>query len=577
MIGSQPGTIMLAYLRKNVIKLGEIIMKTPQFNLKQIQTTSMIFEFFGLISTSLIITSMLLVSFDSYARFKIMEDKETETIKKADDVFDKKQFEAALPLYLKLNYVHDTDTESNYRIGVCYLNSDNSSRAILFLDNAANSPDAIPESNYYLGRAYHLYARFDDAINAYQKFIDIKKPNKRKYKFWECRANRQIELCMNAKEIMSNPVNVVVENAGTMINTPNDDHSPIITFDESGLLFTNQSLDENDLVTEKVYYTKNENNAWSTPQYFGKSLNSWFEEAISKRSTNKTANVKVHSYAGIYYTQSSSEVVEFPLNKKYRKVLEECSPNISLTKDGNTKYFVSNQKGGYGGKDIWKVFKLPSGEWGKPVNLGCAVNTAYDEDMPFMHPDNITLYFSSKGHNSTGGYDIFKSVHVRDKQWTNAENVGYPINSPNDDMDFVLTCDGTVAYFTSVRETGLGGKDIYKATFPKQSVNLAVLSGYLLDYNNDPRPNAKIVVCENESGGVILSESADPQTGEYSIVFNTEPDKGYSFSIQLENGSNLYSKEIKNASHTGLVSLTENIFMPKNLNTKNTEFMAIDE
>ena len=138
-------------------------------------------------------------------------------------------------------------------------------------------------------------------------------------------------------------------------------------------------------------------------------------------------------------------------------------PSACLSPDGNTLYFVSDRPGGFGGEDIYRCVKLPTGRWSKATNLGPTINTEYDEDAPFMHPDGVTLFFSSNGHKTMGGFDIFFSVKS-DSGWYPPQNMGYPINTTDDDVFYVMSSDGKRAYFSSVRPEGLGEQDIYMVT-----------------------------------------------------------------------------------------------------------------
>src|SRR5690606_258080 len=133
----------------------------------------------------------------------------------------------------------------------------------------------------------------------------------------------------------------------------------------------------------------------------------------------------------------------------------------SITPNDKVIYFSSNRDGGFGGKDIYKIERLPNGSWSKAVNLGSTVNTPYDDDAPFIHSDGRTLFFSSQGHQNMGGFDIFKTKLNDNGEWTTPENIGFPINTVNDDIYFVLAADGKTGYYSSSQQGGFGGQDIY--------------------------------------------------------------------------------------------------------------------
>ncbi len=135
-------------------------------------------------------------------------------------------------------------------------------------------------------------------------------------------------------------------------------------------------------------------------------------------------------------------------------------PSVSLSKDGNTIFFVSYRKEGVGGKDIYQSVKDSQGNWSKATNLGEIINTKLDEESPFLSEDGKTLYFSSKGHDGIGGYDIFKSQLTGDS-WSSPENMGIPVNSAEDDIYLIIDNEASNGFFASARDGGIGGMDIY--------------------------------------------------------------------------------------------------------------------
>src|SRR6185369_11165079 len=137
-----------------------------------------------------------------------------------------------------------------------------------------------------------------------------------------------------------------------------------------------------------------------------------------------------------------------------------------LTNDGNTIYFVSDRPGGFGGRDIYRCVKLPNGAWSKALNVGPVINTEYDEDGGFMHPDGKTFFFASKGHKTMGGFDIMFSILDEDNKFTEPFNLWHPINTPDDDVFYTTSHDGKRAYFSSAKEGGYGEKDIYMISIP---------------------------------------------------------------------------------------------------------------
>ena len=176
----------------------------------------------------------------------------------------------------------------------------------------------------------------------------------------------------------------------------------------------------------------------------------------------------------IYYDENGGDLYECRLKgdiwDKPRPLKEintsAGEKSAAVSADGQILFFTSNRDGGQGGVDIYWSHLSPNGKWGKPENLGMVVNTEYDEDGVFFHPDGKTLYFSSKGHDNMGGYDIFKTVLQPDNSWSKPENLGYPINTTSDDIYFVLSANGLTGYYSSLRDDGVGEKDIFKISMP---------------------------------------------------------------------------------------------------------------
>jgi outer membrane protein OmpA-like peptidoglycan-associated protein len=198
----------------------------------------------------------------------------------------------------------------------------------------------------------------------------------------------------------------------------------------------------------------------------------------------------------------------------------ETSANMDLNK--NMVFFVSDRDGGLGGKDLWVIKKLDNGSWSSPQNLGEPINTEYDEESPYFHSDGKTLYFSSKGHSSIGGLDIFKSELDKELNWSSPKNMGYPINTVNDDLSFVPTVTGNKAYFSSVRNGGKGKSDIYEMILPNQEEpSLAVYKGKVTNQNGKPIKNIEVSVQNDKYYPVYKEFQINKSSGKFVFVFES--------------------------------------------------------
>ena len=464
----------------------------------------------------------------------------------AEEYLLNENYEKALPLYEKLLSQHQNNGNLNFKLGRCYLNSPTEfSKSVNFLERASSSissnskegsytEEKAPNVAYmFLGDAYHRNFRFDDAIEVYKKFktyISEKNTSDLSY------IDYKIQVCKNAKELKANPVKMIIKNIGDSINSPYADYSPIISADESILLFTSRRpenvgglADDNGKYFEDIYvsYRSGDGTSWTKAKNMGSSINTAGHEATIGTSIDGQLVFIYKDKAdsgSIYTTSMQGETWTIPekvggeVNSKY------WEPHATLSADGNTLFFVSNRPGGFGGRDIYKCKKLPSGQWSKAVNLGPHINTKHEEDSPFLHADGTTLYFSSQGHKNMGGFDIFTS-HFIDTGimggWTEPENIGYPVNTTGDDIFFVPTVDNKRAYYSSFAAGGLGDKDIYMLTLPeREESNLAVLRGTVIDCFGKIPIGTAITVVDKDNEDIAGTYQPNPTTGKYLFILS---------------------------------------------------------
>jgi outer membrane protein OmpA-like peptidoglycan-associated protein len=220
----------------------------------------------------------------------------------------------------------------------------------------------------------------------------------------------------------------------------------------------------------------------------------------------------------------------------------------------NILFFVSDRDGGYGGRDIWITKKMSNGSWSSPENLGEPINTEYDEESPYFHPDGKTLYFSSTGHKTIGGFDIFKSILDNDLNWSSPVNMGYPINTVNDDLFFTPSVNGKTAYFSSIRKQGKGNYDIYKISLPNNSeTNLSIYKGILKNEKGEVLKNYNVSIQSDE---LTSNYQPNDSTGKFTLVLNS----GKIYNVKFEIDSNLIFDTIKvSTDEFGLYSYSKSI------------------
>jgi outer membrane protein OmpA-like peptidoglycan-associated protein len=396
---------------------------------------------------------------------------------------------------------------------------------------------------FYLARAYRVNNKFGTALSILEK---LKKQirNKKVLRL----INDEIKLAKDGKKLYSHPVNIEIENLGPKINTKYTEHTPVFSADESELIFTsrkklwpNSKPDYDGEYDENIYVsTKDSAGNWQEPKPI-KQIDTRDHEATISMSFDGT---KLFIYkddddGSIYYSEYHNGQWGKPvklgpnINTKYRET------HASLSYDGKTLYFTSDRPGGYGGLDIYVSHKMPDGTWGPAKNIGPGINTDKDEESPCIMADGKTLYFSSKGHGGMGGYDIFKTTLNEFGTWTYPQNLGYPINSVDDDVFFFPTPDQKRAYFASKKGNGYGSSDIYLMKMPEaKGSNLVVMTG-ILTVCKGKLPHADILITDNSNGNYYV---AAPKNGKF--IFVTEKGKQYNISVEVDN------KQVFNENYT---------------------------
>ncbi|MBI4929593.1 MAG: PD40 domain-containing protein [Bacteroidetes bacterium] len=555
-----------------------------------------------------------------------------------DSYFNKSQKEGyrlynlALPLYVKANNFNSNNGLLNYKIGVCYLNSAFKQKALPFLEKAYKlNPTAGENIRYYLGQAYQMNMDWDKAIQRYQEYKAAIKPEDQASK---TDVEKKLTECRNGIELVKNPVLVFIDNAGTEINSQYPDYAPVISADEAVMMFTSRrnntsggGIDENDqMYYEDIYISNGENGNWSMANNMGKPVNT--ENRHDATVALSADGQKLFIYLDDM-TRGSGNIYECDLKGTSWSKPDKLNDNIntkfhessaSLTADGNTLYFVSNKEGGFGGHDIYKSAWDPKKQkWMEAENLGPIINTPYEEYSVFIHPDGKTLYFSSCGHKTMGGFDIFKTVwDDKKKKWSMTENVGYPINSSDDDVDFVLSANGKHAYYASYKADGYGDKDIYMITFitPKNPVlntednllasltepiketviakevavpitQVSILKGTIFDAVTKQMLEADIELVDNQLNQVIASFKSNSATGKFLVSLPAGKNYGIAvkkegylfhsenFDIPASSGSQEYVKDIGlNNIAVGQKIVLRNIFFDFDKSTLRPESTA---
>jgi len=497
------------------------------------------------------IIALIIVLCNSPAFSQLSKQEKTAMETLASDYFRKGQYHIALPIYLELDSLYK-DSKYDYPVGVCYINDfDNTAALPYFLKCFQKSEEFPARLYFYTAKAYHLSHQLDEAIKYYTEYKTKLKPKKDAALIKKI--DREIEMCNNGKELMAYPLKIEIKNMGGIINSPYPDYAPVLSADQQTLIFTSNrpnttggQIDESDgLYYEDIYISNRDtSNNWSVPAKISDNINSNGHDASIALTADGQKlifyrylkeNPIFASSGDLYISELHGNQWENPLKFPEQINTAGWEPSACFSEDERTLYFSSDREGGYGGTDIWRVKKLPNGAWALPQNMGPAINSPYDEDSPFMHPDGKTLYFSSMGHKCMGGYDVFSSEYSDSlKKWSNARNIGYPISTAHDDIHFTWSADANTAFFSSYRaHDGYGGKDIYYANIQKEAAFVYVMKGLILDSITHKPIEATIKVTDGDTNEVVGVFNSNSATGKYIIIL--PEGKNYTFSIIAPN------------------------------------------
>ena len=496
----------------------------------------------------------------------VIEVDEVDLAKEADIYIDKKNFLAALPLFEKLYENSPERLEYKLALAICYTyKSGEKKRAVTFFEEILESDPKNKHIHYELGRAYHLTSQFEKAL-VQLEIAKVKKSSKDKEK----NIIELIRFCGNGIDLIKTPVEVEIENMGPVINSSGSEYVPVISSDESMLIFTyagkncigglqNQfgQPDPKGYYYEDILVSYRIGKLWLTPEDIGSNINSSAHDAcIALSGDGQKLFVYKDTDEGsgeIYMSVLEGNVWSQPVKLNININTEFWEGSASLSADEKTLYFTSERAGGFGGRDIYKSEKREDGIWDEAVNLGPNINTEYDDDAPFIHPDNKTLYFSSMGHNSLGGYDIFSSVKSNDTSWTKAKNIGYPINTPEDDVFYVVAANGERGYYSSARDGSFGQHDIFIVHQGKSSVKhaLVLVKGRVTANDHPTIANISVTyVANGELQGTYKSNSA---SGKYLISLPTGSD--YSIKYEVDG----FSSKTENISASAIDYFAEKV------------------
>ncbi|MFN7707335.1 MAG: OmpA family protein [Sphingobacteriia bacterium] len=508
---------------------------------------------------------------------------ERQLLKQADEHLLFQEYEQALPYLQQANGVNADNMHTCYWLGVALFEQGRPTDALPYFELVATRASGFdPGLDYYMAQALHQSSRFEDASIFYQRELGRYKTSDEAY----TRIRNQLRQCEQGVKLMKDTVVVEIRNLGPNINTPYPEFGPVITADGARLLFTSRrpgnlgGLAFDNKPYEDIYFSDRDTaTGWIPARPLGPPINTVYHDAtVSLAPDGQTVMLYRDSNNGGLYSARQQGAdwqppvsISRPINSKYGE------SSMCLSADGRYAIFASNRPGGLGGRDLYWSQQRPDGSWTDPVNLGPAVNTVFNEDGPFLHPNGRNLYFSSEGHSSMGGYDVFKTTWRPDRTFSAPENLGFPINTPGDDVFFVLDASGRQAYMSSVRPGGYGQDDLYQITWPAPAdtllanqrpeedaavpeFNLTLLKGTVRDAETRQPLAATLMIVDNTANDTLSIINSNEETGKYLITLPG----GRNYGISAVADGYLFSSEnFPVAQASGYQEVVQDLYLEK--------------
>jgi outer membrane protein OmpA-like peptidoglycan-associated protein len=408
-------------------------------------------------------------------------------LKTGNKFFEQENYRAAIPYYEKVLAKDPNNAKALFNAGISYMSFDKEKASDYIYKAQKLKPKVSKDVEYWLGRVDHLNYNFDEAVAHFQAYnATLKKNDQRKEELAQW-----IQHSKNAKVQFNSPKDIFVKNLGPTINTQFSEHSPVISSDDKMLIFTSRGeavtgasgsvsdKKNKSVAADGEYYedifeaTRVDDENWQKPRSLSGVLNGKGHDASIQLFDNDTKMLMYRNdnNGDIFVTDKSGGDWTAPKALDGNINSKAYEGDAYITPDGLSIIFATGKYSEDGTLDLYQSTRTSTGsDWGTAKSLGANINTKYDDDSPYMSKDGKTLYFSSRGHNTMGGYDIFKSEYDEaGRKWGPAINMGYPVNTPDDDSYYRLSPDGSYAYLSSYRIGGYGEKDIYTINYIKNA------------------------------------------------------------------------------------------------------------
>jgi outer membrane protein OmpA-like peptidoglycan-associated protein/tetratricopeptide (TPR) repeat protein len=462
----------------------------------------------------------------------------------AVDSYQEKLLEKAVSEVKRAIELDPLFTEAYILQGDIFAESQQTEKAIDAYQSAIKTNNPFSPNLYFiLANTQLTVGRYADSRLNFQRFLEFEQlPELKKQQ-----AQNRIKSCEFAMHCVANPVPFVPKNVGDSINTRYDEYINAITPDEEWLYFTRknprnaQTTDQSQEYEEEFYITHQVDSAWLMALNLGPPINTHGNEG----ALNISPDGKYLFFAAcnredgfgscdLYWAKHTGARWSVPENLGNVVNSAQWDSQPSFSSDGKTLYFASKRPGGKGSSDIWKTGLQPDGTWSPPLNLGDSINSRAEEMAPFIHPDDQTLYFSSKGHPGLGGYDLFYARKNLEGEWGRPVNLGYPINTHADEITLVVNAKGTLAYISSDIPGGKGRQDIYQFPLYREARPLLTtyFKGIVYDVDTKDKLEARFELIDLATSKTCAEAWSDRLTGGFLLVLPTE--KNYALNVSRD-------------------------------------------
>ncbi len=483
-----------------------------------------------------ILIVLVLLSFSVYAQdLSTRSNRAARFYRSGIEKYELLEYEEALDLFKRALAADGNFKEAFLLAGdVCFDMKRFREAAGYYQKKISLDPDFFPMVWFNLGNTWMAIGEYGEARRSYLALSERSDVPAR----YRNIAVQRIENCDFAIEAKNNPVPFDPVDLGPSVNTGDDEYWPTLTADEEVLIFTRQTMRNPSgrrvpaNLREDFFISRNHQGEWSGAENIGPPISSDLNEGAPSVTADGrfiffTACNREDGLGScdIYFAGRVGDRWGEPVNIGAPVNSQAWEAQPSISPDGKVLYFASNRRGGKGQMDIWYSVSAGNGIWGTPVNMGELINTAGNEMSPFIHPDNMTLYFSSDGHTGMGGYDLFVTRKDDEGNWQEPENMGYPLNTHFDELGLIVNARGDRGYFASDRMTGkvrdIYSFDLHPDARPRE---VSYMKGTVFDSDTKKRLGAGFELIDLDSGQTIIHSMSDPSTGEFLVPITTGRD-----------------------------------------------------